>query len=332
MARDKERAVNPATAALKSQKNASIKKQKASVAAQRTERLANRNPQRLQQQYDDLAALKESSGGKLKPKEQQLLQNLERDLRLIKKAKQSDPAFGNNESKARRDNDDDHSQTLGKRRRGSNDADRRRSGKHSDSEDTDPEVRGIPMPRDTPPPIPRRPNRNQKQEQAKPKAPVQHQTTYSAAPQLRDLRKEATDKFMPASVKARQRDKPTMLEPEEADALEEEHQRRLAEQEAAFQKELGGAGVEDMVKATEEAENEAVHTMIADGVDDSTMGAKGAVERRLHQVEIEEVEDEDGPSLPSRPSTGIQAPPKPAPQPPAQAEEVEEKEDVFSWD
>ena len=56
MAKDKseKRALNPAAAALKAQKQAAAKKGKAQVLAQRNERLARRNPDRLQRQIDDL--------------------------------------------------------------------------------------------------------------------------------------------------------------------------------------------------------------------------------------------------------------------------------------
>ena len=97
------------------------------------------------------------------------------------------------------------------------------------------------MPRDTPPPVPRRPYRGRQNQfdnhegprqphalPAKPQAPAQ--TTYSAAPQVRDLRKEATAKFMPSVVASKMRQIRTgvntsgedgrLLEPEEVAALE----------------------------------------------------------------------------------------------------------------
>lgn len=107
-------------------------------------------------------------------------------------------------------------QGLGKRRRDEEEV------VHEDSgSETEPEVRSIPMPRDTPPPIPGQ-QRKAHALPAKlvPAAPAQ--TVYSSAPQLRDLKKEAT-RFMPAAVaaqKARVKGQGRLLEPEEADRLE----------------------------------------------------------------------------------------------------------------
>ena len=105
-------------------------------------------------------------------------------------------------------------QGLGKRRRDEEDA-------HDSGSETDPEVRRIPMPRDTPPPIPGQP-RKAHALPAKPVPAAPAQTVYSSAPQLRDLKKEAT-RFMPSAVaaqKARIKGQGRLLEPEEADRLE----------------------------------------------------------------------------------------------------------------
>lgn len=279
----KERTPNPATAALKSQKQATIKKQKAQIAAQRTARLANRNPERLQKQIDELVATKEAQGGKLRPKDQSVLEGLERDVRIVKKAREADPNYGRDKGR------DGDAGVLGKRRRedGAKHMSGQRDGRsarehgaghrgdhrrrqYSSEPDTDPEVRDIPMPRDTPPPIPpRRPRdsdvnsgggrglpsqadafrarkpfanlagdhnsnmTNNASSSAPPPRPrPQAKTEYSSAPVIRDLRKEAVDRFMPAAVaakaKAAKEKKDAkegkvlgkLLEPEELDKLE----------------------------------------------------------------------------------------------------------------
>lgn len=126
---------------------------------------------------------------------------------------------------------------LGKRRRDAEDL------SSSDSDVPD-DVKNIPMPRDTPPPIPkeildewyakRRAKRNANREQdaerqqqsEKPAAPiVESKTVYEAKPVIRDLRKEAVSAFMPTSVRMKiekSKGKGGLLEPEEADQLEKE--------------------------------------------------------------------------------------------------------------
>ena len=127
---------------------------------------------------------------------------------------------------------------------------RRRDGgvESSDDDDVPDDVKRIPMPRDTPPPIPkeildewfakrraRRSNANQEplgegkgRSERPPAAPVvavESKTVYSAQPIVRDLRKEAVSAFVPNVVQAKI-DKSTgragLLEPEEADQLEKE--------------------------------------------------------------------------------------------------------------
>lgn len=141
--------------------------------------------------------------------------------------------------------------TLGKRRRGSENA--------SSSEDDIPQdVKEIPMPRDTPPPIPkdvldkwysdRRVKRQAEWEARnggrnreaggddgakKDKIPeVEARTVYEAKPMVRDLRKEAVSAFVPAAVQ-RKKDKGQgqggLVEPEEADRLEREGYLKTAE-------------------------------------------------------------------------------------------------------
>jgi hypothetical protein len=138
---------------------------------------------------------------------------------------------------------------LGKRRRDADDA------SDSDSDVPD-DVRKIPMPRDTPPPIAkeildewyakRRAKRNanqepqterrqqqQQQQSEKAEAPaVESRTVYEAKPIVRDLRKEAVSAFMPTTVRMKiekGKGQGGLLEPEEADQLEKEGYLRASE-------------------------------------------------------------------------------------------------------
>lgn len=117
------------------------------------------------------------------------------------------------------------------------------------------------MPRDTPPPIPKeildqwyakrraernannpgnnsgnanntplgdrpgRPSYQPSQQHTTPAAPVEVKTVYEAAPQVRDLRKEAVSAFTPTAVQLKlqkSKGKAGLMEPEEADRLEKE--------------------------------------------------------------------------------------------------------------
>jgi hypothetical protein len=133
---------------------------------------------------------------------------------------------------------------LGKRRRG---------GYYSSSDEDVPEdVKRIPMPRDTPPPIPkeimdrwwakRRARREaeraeagetagppgakkDEKEKARPAPPPEEKTVYEAKPVVRDLRKEAVKAFVPTSVMMKMKKGKGhggLMEPEEADRLEKE--------------------------------------------------------------------------------------------------------------
>ncbi|EPE25512.1 hypothetical protein GLAREA_01424 [Glarea lozoyensis ATCC 20868] len=251
----KERSVNPAQAQRKKEKAKEIKKGKAAVQASRTERLAKRNPDRLQKQLDELRAL-ESSGGKLTSHEKTLLEGLEKELKAVKKAREAlgdkAPKFGRGEFSGDRGGRD--GAVLGKRRR----------DESSDDSEVDEETKRIPMPRDTPPPFPKevldkwyqkRRERWQAQNpdkvsgdrnsgtsansmplgdnarrfpdrsvEEKPRVVEETKTVYEAKPALRDLRKEAVA-FIPATVRAKM-DKSKgvggLVEPEEADRLERE--------------------------------------------------------------------------------------------------------------
>jgi hypothetical protein len=183
-----------------------------------------------------------SGGCKLSRHEEQLLEGLEKEVKVIRKARETlgDTAPSFNRGGGRRDGD---SAVLGKRRRN--------SATSSTDEDVPEEVRKIPMPRDTPPPIPkevmdqwyarRRARRNpnadamrddlaQKAQAARTEtprteAPVEVQTVYEAKPVMRDLRQEAVSAFVPAAVQRKLikgRGQGGLMEPEEADRLEKE--------------------------------------------------------------------------------------------------------------
>lgn len=292
-----ERALNPAAAQRKVDKAKALKKSRAQLQVQRNEKLARRNPERLQRQIDELKDV-EKSGGSLRPKDRQTLEQLEKDVRAVRKAREAlgdrAPTFGRGAEGPGGSRDGGRGGgVLGKRRR-----DGKRGGledDRSESEETDEEVRRIPMPRDTPPPIPRprrehkgRDNANEtplgglREAHPLPEKPqVVAQTTYSAAPQIRDLRKEAVNKFMPAAVQRKVTQKKgeggRLLEPEEMDQLEKEGYR---DAEKAAQ------------AAVEEAEHNMMNTAVTDGSRDFSK-EEAEFERQLRNVEVEEVEDED---------------------------------------
>ncbi|KAL9624794.1 MAG: hypothetical protein Q9160_001149 [Pyrenula sp. 1 TL-2023] len=239
MGRDKEKSVNPATAHLKAQKARQLKKGRAEAVNRRNEKLARRNPARLQRQIDDLKALE--SSGAIKPKEKQILEELERDVKAVKKAREAlgdkAPTYGQGPRKDGRAS----GEILGKRKW---DGERRPQNTYKDpsvssGSETDESVRRIPMPRDTPPPIPRprRPhgpddpiNDTQTREpHALPPKPaitpsIDNRTTYESAPQMRNLRQEAVSRFMPNVVRQKRevvKGPGKLLEPEEMDKLEQ---------------------------------------------------------------------------------------------------------------
>ena len=220
---------------------------KSEQQVRRNEKLAQRNPARIQQQIDDLKALKES-GGKLTATEEQALEALEKDLKAVKKAREalgdSAPQFGRGPPRQGQRGDG----ALGKRRRDDDDL-------SSGDSDVPDDVKNIPMPRDTPPPIPkeildewyakRRARRNaerpaageQRQEQERPGKPgkpetsaapavaIEAKTVYEAKPIVRNLQKEAVSAFTPAAVRVKMekgKGQGGLLEPEEADQLERE--------------------------------------------------------------------------------------------------------------
>ena len=302
MAKDKERQINPAQQQRKLDKAKALKKSKNEQQARQNEKLARRNPDRLQRQIDDLKALEAS--GEIKPREKTILADLERDLKAVHKARTAlgdkAPQYGNRQPPRK----EGGGSVLGKRQHnGERVPPRRRDENESE---TDEEVRRIPMPEDTPPPMPREHrryfNQNQDKQGGNPQPPapvVEAKTTYSAAPQIRDLKKEATSKFVPDVVRRKHAavsGQGGLLEPEELDRLEaqgyygnrkapEQEQeaadpmeddteaRRLAEEEARFERELGMVDEPEPTTKT------------------STSTTNTAPPRR--NVEIEEVEDED---------------------------------------
>jgi hypothetical protein len=308
MAKDKERSVNPAQQQRKLEKAKALKKSKAELQTRRNEKLARRNPDRIQRQIDDLKALEAS--GDIKAREKAILAELERDIKSVRKAREAlgdkAPTYGGNNRQppSNRDQGDSHTSVLGKRKHDGHRKPRQASASGSDTDDS---VRRIPMPEDTPPPIPREhrryfhgnnANNNNESRQHMPKA--ESKATYSAAPQIRDLKKEAVSKFVPNIVRQKQnaiRGAGTLVEPEEMDRLEaagysrtnhgrgadegagtntqpgieDAEARRLREEEERFEREL----------AMEDAEQD----QTADGQLPPAPGPR--------RVQIEDVEDED---------------------------------------
>lgn len=218
---------------------------KAEAAARRNEKLSQRNPERIQKQIDDLKQIT-SSGGKLSKHEETVLESLERDLKAVKKAREAlgdqAPTFSRGDG-PRFGGSEQGRGVLGKRRRDFDDA-------SSSDGDVPSDVKTIPMPRDTPPPIPKeildqwyakrrakRANANANdtplgdRKMAGTTPPVQPapvaepKAVYEAKPVLRDLRKEAVSAFVPTAVKMKlekSKGQGGLMEPEEADRLERE--------------------------------------------------------------------------------------------------------------
>lgn len=245
----KERNFNPVQAQRKADKAKAIKKGKADVNAKRNERLAKRNPVHVQKQIDDLKAVT-AGGGKLTHHEEQVLEGLEKELKAVQKAREAlgDAAPQFRSSGPRRDGDSDRG-ALGKRRRDYDEVEL------SSDSDVPEDVRSIPMPRDTPPPIPKevmdrwwakrrakmnenknanleplgsgngKGGRGERQASTTTPMPVpEAKTVYESKPIVRDLRKEAVA-FVPSVVRQKldkTQGKGGLIEPEEADRLEKE--------------------------------------------------------------------------------------------------------------
>ncbi|KAI9682532.1 MAG: hypothetical protein M1829_000325 [Trizodia sp. TS-e1964] len=223
MAKEKA-AINPAQAQRKLEKQKALKKGKAETLARRTQKLAHRNPEQLQRQIDTLRA----SSSTLPAHDRKRLEALERDLRIVQKARDRAPTT------RRADPSEPPPPQLGKRERA-----------HTRRSFTPPDVRAIPMPRDTPPPVPAHHlgagggqganavplGANARVVHALPAKPepavpaVRAKTVYEAAPVLRDLRKEAVSRFVPGAVARKMhaaRGAGRLLEGEEVEALERE--------------------------------------------------------------------------------------------------------------
>lgn len=313
MPKDKERSVNPAQQQRKLDKAKALKKGKAELQARRNEKLARRNPDRLQRQVDDLKALEEA--GSIRPREKQILEGLEKDLRAVKKAREAlgekAPQYGSKSGQGRREGGDERDKdgTLGKRTwNGERKQHWDKGQEQSSGSETDESVRRIPLPEDTPPPIPQRRKYNHgTSANAEPLAgnragerqpngvvpsqiDVQPQTTYESAPQIRDLRKEAIGRFVPNIVRKKQdalKDLGKLVEPEELDKLEKEGylgQKHKQNQDAVPQQ-------PSCLPST-------APTDTMPYVDDEVEARRLAEEeerfrREMRQVEMEEVQDED---------------------------------------
>ncbi|EEA22685.1 hypothetical protein TMatcc_001528 [Talaromyces marneffei ATCC 18224] len=296
MPKDKERSINPAQAQRKLEKQKALKKGKAEAVARRNEKLARRNPERIQRQINDLKGIEES-GQPLRPREKQILEELERDLRAVQKARE---ALGDKAPQfARAHQQSDHANrqnVLGKRRRedGGGRQQHWRHDQESDGSDTDESVRNIPMPRDTPPPIPHEFRRRgfhpttatAEGEQgprqphalpAKPEAAATARTVYESAPVIRDLRQEAVSKFVPAAVRRQQdaiRGQGRLVEPEEMDRLE-----KAGYVPTSTKK-------EDTHQTGEEEDPEEILRRIEEET-------RAQSSNKKHTVDVEEVTDED---------------------------------------
>ena len=321
MAKDKERTLNPAAQQRKLEKTKALKKGKAEAQARKNEKLARRNPERLQRQVDDLKALEET--GQIKPREKQTLDELERDLRAVKKAREAlgdkAPHFGK-ERQPRRE-DGGGGGVLGKRRWDGERKDYGRYNQPNSGSETDESVKRIPMPRDTPPPIPRQFQRNNRREEGdhpqlrdlppKPSAAVyEAKTTYESAPQIRDLHKEAVSRFVPNVVRKKQetiKGQGGLVEPEELDRLEKEgygdgggrggllRQPQAAPAPMARESPLPPSSAISEPFQPQHADNEIVAEAEAEAAEEARRLAEEEVrfQNEFKHVQMEEVEDED---------------------------------------
>jgi hypothetical protein len=161
------------------------------------------------------------------------------------------------------------------------------------------------MPRDTPPPIPAKYRQDAHAEDGPPEA-KKPTLVYEAAPQVRNLQKEAT-RFMPAAVAQKMKlakGEGRLLEPEEFDKLQQEgymNTARGAEAEAGAGAERDRSlqtqkAKEDAAEAVEAALQEAEFEMMAaedQGAISNLEAESKVAENKLRHVEIEDVEDED---------------------------------------
>ena len=184
-------------------------------------------------------------------------------------------------------------------------------GGPSSGSETDESVRRIPMPRDTPPPIPQKylQQRNPANANLQPlgegkgcgaRAPhvlpprpdpvVQAQTVYEAKPAVRDLKKEAVSAFVPVVVQRKlgaRKGHGKLLEPEEMDRLEREG---YGKGDVGHVPERS-AGVGIVVNP---APIVSAETEVADGDARTRLEEEQErFERELMSVQMEDVQDED---------------------------------------
>ncbi|KAH6618880.1 WW domain binding protein 11-domain-containing protein [Boeremia exigua] len=309
----KEKNYNPVQEQKKADKAKALRKQKATVQAQRNEKLARRNPARIQRDIDQLKDLDQS--GALRPHERQRLTELEKDLAAVNKARTAlgDKAPQFKPERRHDDFGDRGGREAGRGRGGGVLGKRTRDGqrKEDDSSDTDADVANIPMPRDTPPPIPRQRHRQRNAQDEEPAPePKKAQIVYEAAPQKRDFLKEAT-KFMPAAVAQKMKlakGEGRLLEPEEFDKLREDgYMGKEQDEPAPAPAPVPEADPEldaFLKTTTSEAAEQAAEAMIeeaeynmmaaeAQGKIVSIQSEAAVAENTLRHVEMEEVEDED---------------------------------------
>ncbi len=240
----------------------------------------------------------EASQGKLNTRDKKLLEELEKDVQRVRKAREvlgdRAPSF----AEGRRSDGKGRADVGNKRKR--------EWGADEGSSETDEDVRRIPMPRDTPPPIPFQPrppknngNANleplgegrgggersgasEHQLPAKPEPKPQPRMVYESKPMVRDLRREAVSRFVPAAVAQK--------------IAATKGQGRLLEEEEVQRLEGEGYGA----KATTAGEAEA-SAIIVDATPAVDGSAKEKVlaeqekmfEKELRSVQMEEVEDEE---------------------------------------
>lgn len=314
MAKDKERSINPAQQQRKLEKAKALKKGKAEVQARRNEKLARRNPERLQRQIDELQALEESS--QIKPREKQLLEQLQRDVNAIRKAREvlgdKAPQFGRSSTAGNRPagsqgaHGSRDESALGKRgRNGARKQSWHENGYQSSGSETDESVRRIPMPKDTPPPIPAHARWNRERHGTdanseplggarvphalpeKPAVETAVQRTYESAPQIRDLRKEAVARFVPNVVRKKQgvvKGSAGLVEPEELDRLEKE----------GYAQGAVGTTTHNVPPAQANREpTSSAPLMDADSEAKRLAAEEERFQRELRQVQIEEISDDD---------------------------------------
>ncbi|KAF3915783.1 hypothetical protein ABW20_dc0110008 [Dactylellina cionopaga] len=223
----KDRTLHPATAHLKAEKSKAQAKSQKLRLQQRQERLAHRNPERIQRQIDEMRQ-KEEKGLTLTPYEKKTVEELEKEVKAVRKAREVAGVLPSETDKERGQRSDrgrgrGDSGFRGRGRGGGRGGDQGRQrfdnrggddGNDSDAS-TASSVLNIPLPTG-PPPIPQlqigrkdadplpahltglpsKPGAA-RVDAARASQPVV--TTYSSAPVMRDLKKEAAV-FMPAVV------------------------------------------------------------------------------------------------------------------------------------